>query len=140
MAEPLEHVYRSLPPWRVESEAKTECGKRALDVAKTITFDQLVSKVKAQGQQRASMSTCMTCWGRCDTRQPHSWDVCPSEILRRDADNYHGWGDHRDTLLDKELRAVWATVAAHKDEFDGYLAGLDQTVSLADRRAKKGRA
>lgn len=138
MPDPIEHIYRSLPPWRANVEAKTECGKRAIDVAAVITFDALLAKVKAQGQQRAAMSTCMTCWGRCDVRSPRSWEVCPSVIVGRDADSYHGWGSpHQDTLLDRELRAVAALVEAHRDEFDAYLSGLDSTVSLADARAKR---
>lgn len=43
----------------------------------------------------------------------------------------------RDDLLDRELRALAALVEAHREKFDGYLAGLESTVNLADARAKR---
>lgn len=36
--------------------------------------------------------------------------------------------------LAAELEALAALVEAHREEFDGYLAGLAATVKLADRR------
>lgn len=41
--------------------------------------------------------------------------------------------------LEAELEAIAVLVAEHRDEFDGYLAGRDQTVSLAARRALAAR-
>lgn len=143
MREPMEHVLRSPLPWRAHEEAKTECGKLALDVAKTITFDELVRKVKDQGQQRAAMSTCMTCMGRADFRRSQDWDACPGSLIARESQHEpgHAWAAvHEDSLLDRELRALAALVEAHREEFDGYINGLQSTISLAERRRAKGRS
>lgn len=140
MKTPMEHVLRSPLPWRADEEAKTECGKLAIDVAKSITFDDLVRKVKDQGQQRAAMSTCMTCMGRADFRRLQDWDSCPGSLLYRESQHEpgHAWNPvHEDSLLDRELRAIAALVEAHRDEFDGYINGLQSTVSLAERRRAK---
>lgn len=100
--------------------------------------DALVVKVKAQGQQRAAMSTCMTCFGRCDYRDLRDWSTCPSGVVLREAQNGHGWNrPHADDPLDQELRALAALVEAHRDEFDGYLSGLESTVNIASARAKR---
>lgn len=135
---PLEHVLRTQIPWRAETEAVTECGKRAIDVAAVIDFAAFQAKVKDQGQQRASMSTCMTCWGRSDYRKMHDWSASPSGALGREIQR-QPYGD-AENIVDKELRALAALVEAHRDEFDGYMEGLDQTVSLADHRRSKVRA
>lgn len=142
MKEPMEHVLRSPLPWRANEEAKTECGKTAVDVAKTITFDDLVRKVKDQGQQRAAMSTCMTCMNQADFRRRPDWDTCPGALIARESQHeflHSGFGhaNHQDSLLDKELRAIAALVEAHREEFDGYIQGLRSTVSLAERRRAK---
>lgn len=39
--------------------------------------------------------------------------------------------------LTNELEAIAALVAAHREEFDAYLAGLGDTVQLAERRSAK---
>jgi hypothetical protein len=39
--------------------------------------------------------------------------------------------------LAAEFEAIIALIAAHREEFDGYLSGREQTVSLADRRRQR---
>jgi hypothetical protein len=138
VSEPLEHVLRALPPWR--SAAETECGHNAAEfaAARLITRDQFVAKVNRQGKQRAAMSTCMTCW---QTAQRHyDWAHSPSSVLAREVNKATYWRVGEDEpLIDRELRAMAALIEAHRDEFDGYLAGLGETTSLAERRRMRSR-
>ena len=130
---PLDHVLRSEPPWRTQG-FRTECGKRAVDVASTISRDDFRAKVKKQGQQRAAMSTCMTCahtaerWG--------TWDEDPVACLGRETYN-RPWGDGKRDPFADELRAIAALIEARRDEHDGYISGLDDVGDLAARRAGK---
>jgi len=133
VSEPLEHVLRALSPWR--SGAETECGHDAAEFApaRLITRDQFAAKVKQQGKQRSAMTTCMTCW---HTAIRHGdWAHSPSSVLAREVNKATYRRDGEDEpLIERELRAVAALIDAHRDEFDGYLAGLGETTSLAERR------
>lgn len=136
----LEHILRTPLPWQRPTEALTECGKRAIDVAASIDFDEYKAKVKNQGIQRAGLSTCMTCTGRTDCREMHDWSSSPSGALRRaiEREPWHRPGTDP-SLLDRELLALAALAEAHRIEFEAYVSGLEQTTSLAAARARRGR-
>lgn len=140
MTEELEHIQRPSIPWR-DAPMKTECG-RDPDAVKgnLLTFDQFVAKFRKLGQQRTAMTTCMTCFTRCTygSRVREQWEHSPTSALSREMGNPWG-GREEQTLLDKELRAAAAVIAAHRDEFDAYLAGLEGTVSLAEQRKRHAR-
>lgn len=154
LPEPLEHVERPQPPWR--DLHLTECGRDTATVP-VITRDQLIAKVKHQGQQRAAFTTCMTCWQRC--RYTQAWDTNPVSCLMREAARYEHISMRRALFTDRklappenqriteagrfrdELLAIAALIDAHRDEFDEFVAGLGDTVQLdAARRAKQRRA
>lgn len=128
MPDDLDHVARAGLPWRPEQ--RTECG---LDPTgrPVISRDQLVDKLKREGQRRAALTTCMTC---LDTAARHTtWEQDPASAMRREIPMY---GRDLDQVR-AELRAVAALVEAHRDEFDGYLTALDSTVRLADHRSAR---
>lgn len=56
-----EHVQRVLLPWRSREDALTECGLPA-DPRTTLSVEEMRAKIARQGQQRAALSSCMTCW------------------------------------------------------------------------------
>lgn len=126
----LEHVIRRASlPWRPPATWRTECGKPATEHA-SISYDDFVFKIRKQGQQRASLSTCMTCWTTASRYQP--WSVDPVDALRREVQLGRDPG-----TLRHELWAIAALIDAHRDEFDAYLQGLQQTTDLAARRQAK---
>jgi hypothetical protein len=129
--EPLSHIVRPALPWR--DADRTECGKPTNDVASCISRDDALQQVKREGIQRAAYSLCMTC---IDTmkRWPREWADDPVEALGREY-----YGGRRHPSLEGELRALAALVEAHRDEFDGYLTGLADTVSLAAHRQQRRR-
>lgn len=132
MDEPLEHVQRTPLPWRVE--AKTECGRPTAEYAVVLTRDEFFAKVKKQGKQRAALSTCMVCM---ETASRHTtWAQSPSSVMSRELSTGRFDRDMGEKLIDRELRAIAALVAAHAHEFEAYLEGLDQTVSLSERRLR----
>jgi hypothetical protein len=131
--DPVDHVIRPNLPWRVE--ALTECGKPVADVRAAITRDQAVKKVKDQGQQRAAMSTCMTCWSTAERHR--DWAAAPAEVMAREVKGVTWYAPGQSDQINRELRAIAAIVDAHRDEFDAYLAGLDETVSMDRLRAKR---
>ncbi|MEQ7008402.1 hypothetical protein ABN028_19710 [Actinopolymorpha sp. B17G11] len=127
-SEALDHVLRPPLPWRKES--LTECG---LDPAsfQTITRDEFIAKVKDLGQKRSAMTTCMTCWDTA--RRWPTWEQDPPRRLSREVK----WGGHGDDQFTRELYAITALIEAHREEFDDYLAGLETTVSLQERRRER---
>jgi hypothetical protein len=131
MSEDLDHVARAGLPWRPEH--RTECGL-APGGRQVISRDELVAKLKREGQRRAAMTTCMTC---LDTATRHqTWAQDPASAMRREIPLY---GRDLD-VVNGELRAIAALINAHREEFDGFLAALAGTVRLADARtARRGR-
>lgn len=126
---PIEHVLRPDLPWRVS--AMTECGRDVRDVQAVIDRGRLLVKLRELGVQRAAYTTCMTC--AQTSRRWKTWDQDPVDALARE---FYGRQDPR---LADELRAVAALVAAHRGEFADLMAGLADTVRLADRRAGRRR-
>jgi hypothetical protein len=136
---PLEHVIRSLPPWR-RCPDMTECGKPAAG-RPVITRDQFLAKVRAQGKQRSSLTTCMTCWNAA-ARHP-SWDENPVDSLLRESAQFrwsrYGAPGAKEVSFRDELIALAALVEAHRDEFDELLTGLGDTVRLDEARQNRRR-
>lgn len=146
MSGDLDHVARPALPWRDES--LTECG---IESPRTISRQEFYDRVKAQGQQRASMGICMTCWHTCQRHAGHEglkagatqadvvaafvdvWRYDPAGVLDREVT----WDKSRRDRLNRELWAIAMVVQAHRDEFDAALDGMDAAPSLADLRARK---
>jgi hypothetical protein len=127
--EELEHVRRPNLPWR--SSDLTECG---LDTNRpTITREQLRAKWKRQGQQRAAMTTCMTCLSTA--RRWPSWDEDPVGCLGREAYLGESHGD----AFRIELRAIALLIAAHREEFDQAVRDLNAAPTLDDLRRQRQR-
>lgn len=123
--QPLDHVRRPDLPWRVS--ALTECGKPTRDVKSYIERDALLRRLREWGKQRTSLHTCMTCW-ETSSRWPEFADK-PIAAITREV-----YGGRADPRFEAELRALAALVLAHREEFDDFLTGLDETISLADHR------
>lgn len=138
MTEELEHVERPNLPWRQRS--LTECGLET-DGRPVITREALQKKWKDQGQQRAALTTCMTCLSTA--QRWRGWDQRPSEVMKRwmqTSSSSRAWGDASYDEMDLELIAIAALIAEHREEFDTYLAGLSAAPSLdAARRARRRR-
>jgi NMD protein affecting ribosome stability and mRNA decay len=154
---PLDHIARTALPWRVKPDL-TECGKPISELGdRVVSREAVATRIKAIGQQRAAFEICMTCASTSDrwTGQARRVDegistlareaaavehayppsrprVYPDGTIRESPSDARLW--ERKQLLIAELRAITALVEAHREEFDGYLAGLGETVSLADRR------
>lgn len=124
-----DHIRRLDLPWRELN--LTECGRPVSDVAASISRDEIVARVKKDGIQRAAYSTCMTCLETVQ-RWP-SWDQNPAQFLAREIGHY---GRPNEQIV-RELRAIALLVEAHRDEFDGLVEGLQNTVDLAARRKAK---
>lgn len=130
--EPRAHVRRPDFPWR--DGQRTECGKSAIDVASVIDRAELHRRVARDGIQRTAYAVCMTCLDA--SRRWKDWAGDPVDVMAREF-----YGGRRDERLRDELRAIAALVEAHRDEFDGYMTGLSETVSLdAARRARAASA
>lgn len=125
-----DHILRAGLPWR--DYELTECGREVADVATTITRDQFFERIKRLGKQRTAFTVCMTCASTAPNYLP--WNEDPVSCLRREVQLWRG-----NERMTGELRAIAALIAAHPDEFAGYLSGLAETVSLADRRRKQRR-
>jgi len=127
--ESRDHVLRPPLPWRASQ--LTECGRDAADVASVIGRDQLADRLKRLGRQRTAFTVCMTC---ATTAQRWStFEQDPVDALRREV---YGGSRTLDSLA-AELRALAALAQAHPDEFEGFLAGLAETASLAEARRKR---
>lgn len=124
--EELEHVRRPNLPWRTFD--LTECG---LDTDRpVISRAELAAKWKAQGQQRAALTTCMTC---LDTaRRWPSWDEDPVRCLGRET--YGGRRGHEDVFR-AELRAIELLVEAYRDEFDQAVRDINAAPTLEAKQA-----
>lgn len=127
--EPRAHVRRPDFPWR--DGQRTECGKSAIDVAAVIDRDELNRRIHRDGIQRTAYTVCMTCLDA--SRRWKDWTGDPIDVMAREF-----YGGRRDERLRDELRALAALVEAHRDEYDDYMTGIGQTVSLdAARQARR---
>jgi len=141
---PLDHVLRAALPWR-DGPVLTECGKLPAGGMPVITVTAFIAKVKREGKQRSSMTTCMTCWSTAARHHVISWDTDPVGVMMREV----GWArtftpgvvrdDPTARLFLAELRAIADLIARHREEFDGLVDGITSAPSLDDRRRSKGR-
>jgi len=121
------HVRRPDLPWR--ESRMTECGRPTADVADFVSRAEALARIKRDGIQRAAFSLCMTC---LNTARNHTeWDEDPVKALARE---FYGVADPK---LKDELLALGALVGAHREEFDGFLAGIGDTASLAAARRRR---
>lgn len=124
----LDHILRPDLPWRVADT--TECGRSIQDVKSTINRDQFFARLKKHGQARTAFTVCMTCAQTSNRWRTFIQD--PVDAMRREV-----YGGRTEPQLHAELRAMAALVAEHRDEFDGFIRGLQATTSLADHRAQQ---
>lgn len=136
MQKPLDHILREPLPWR--HQRHTECGRLAEKVQKTIERDEYAHRLQRLGQRRTSFTVCQTCATRFDSAE--TWTNSPIAMLHRETTRVGPWSGVNQKLteeqqrLTNELRALAALAEAHREEFDSYMAGLDSTISLAERR------
>jgi hypothetical protein len=161
---PLDHLPRTLLPWRTEPDL-TECGRPIGDVGgRIVTVAELQARIASIGRQRAAFTACMTCMEAADRHHRAGAGDAMGAIARElaavqyvsdysDAQLqviYGGPGARRRGGVEKakaardrrrrfaaELDAIAALVAAHRDEFDGYLADRAETASLDEARAAR---
>jgi hypothetical protein len=136
----INHVERPAPPWR-SAPGRTECGLPTAGHP-VITRPEFEELVRRLGKQRAAMQLCMTCWNTAIRWA--DWATDPVQVVMRETQGgkvfrRETYGTRTDPSFRDELRALAALVEAHRDEFDGYLAGLDDAASLADARARRRR-
>lgn len=146
---PVDHITRNILPWRTSADL-TECGKPVADLAgRLVTREEATARIKRIGQKRAAFSLCMTCASTSDRHRnlrDHTVDLVEAVAratggLRYAQPPYVNEAPSANWLerqrLSAELEAITALVAAHREEFDGYLSGREQTVSLAERRGQR---
>lgn len=162
---PVDHIARRPLPWRTDSDI-TECGMPSTDVAdRLVSGDEAQQRVSRIGVARASFTLCVTCLQALERELRYSRrGRADLEALKREIETVAGapnptprdggmWAHDskrsqrkREFMCDRrrgleaEIDAVRALVAAHRDEFDGYLAGRAEAPSLSDRRAKRRRS
>ncbi len=134
MRQQLDHVLREQLPWRTGSTI-AECGR---DVATALTPKEFVKKLQRQGQKRAALTTCMTCWERSEVHERQqefrglSGDVVSA--VYREIERCSRWRPTaRREELATEFRALGTLVARHREEFDDLL----KTVDIETLRARR---
>ena len=127
MREPVDHILRSVLPWRPTDLALTECGLPAASYP-TITREEHAARLEEWGQRRTMFTTCQT----CDSTIGPTWAASPVQAMRRECARSGWYGE--DSTLEKELRALEALVAAHPEEFAETIAGLAEVGDIAARR------
>lgn len=135
MTGPIEHSIRPPLPWR--DDRITECGRPVADVASALTREEMVAKVRRQGQQRAAMTSCMTCWSTANRHL--DWDRHPSSVIERYLSSRWRTQDEDEPLIDRELRAIALLIEGHRAEFDELVEGLGAVGDLRRARLRKVR-
>lgn len=134
--EPLTHIMRTSLPWRAAT--KTVCG-RPTEQYRADLVVPLADAVKMRqrlGQQRFALVICMTCANCCNNWS--EWDTNPvARMLSEVSDSSR----RRDPVVEAELRAIAALIAAHRDEFDSIVDGhvSGGVVTMGDLRKKRSR-
>lgn len=138
---PLDHIAREKLPWR--KDRLTECGRPESDVkGELVTVDDVRARVNRMGKKRASFTVCMTCVESVRYRS-ETWEDDPAGVLHRYLERTGGRGRYGGSLqsprerMNAELHAIAALIEAHREEFDGYLSGIKETVSLQEERARR---
>lgn len=147
---PVDHITRAVLPWRTAADM-TECGKDAAKfLNRLVTREEASARIRRVGQKRAAFSLCMTCVSTSDRYRSRYAPVVVEDVVMAVAraagsvqhahppfpgeDPSPSWRERQRLLA--EFEAMTALIAAHREEFDGYLSGREQTVSLADRRRR----
>jgi hypothetical protein len=146
---PVNHITRALLPWRTSADL-TECGKSVAALGeRLVTRDEAFALIAKIGQKRAAFEMCMTCVEVSNRRNRFDPADAVAVVAREFAaaaqshppyagdEPSKGWQARQ--RFNGELEAIGALIAAHRDEFDGYLASRAATVSLADRRRQRRR-
>lgn len=123
-AEALTHITRTGLPWRAAD--RTVCGKPISQYPAQLVINLADAQAMQRrlGQQRFALAICMTC--AHNVGHWAEWDANPVMRFQREV-NGNGMGrDRHDELIERELRAIAALIAAHRDEFD------DMVTALAD--------
>lgn len=137
MKEPVDHVERPVLPWRPE-DRRTECGKPIgqFPPERILTRDAVIARGREIGKTRTYMTVCVTCLQTAERHEP--WDLNPAAVVARWAQaSTWRWDEEDVSLLNRELRAIAALVAEHREEFDAYVRGLEETGDLSAARAAK---
>lgn len=124
--DPIDHVVRTVPPWR--EPRHTECGLDLTEDRAVISREELYARARKLGRQRTLLAHCLTC---VETVQRHqTWEKNPGSVIEREL----GWNSKTKELFNRELRAIAAMIEEHRDEFDAFVEGLEETSSLDERR------
>lgn len=146
---PVDHITRPILPWRTEPDL-TECGKAVTAYpGRLLTREEAAARIKKIGRKRAAFSLCMTCVETSDrhrNQHGHETDIV-HVVARATAGVQYAYAPYPDRAptalwlerqrLVAELEAINALISAHREEFDGYLSGREETVSLDDRRVQR---
>lgn len=133
-----DHVLRRQLPWR-RIEGLTECGLPAGSYP-TLTAEQMAAKLKREGQQRAAMSSCMTCWNATMRHRGFLGADDLIEIVAREIERCR-WNRNAEASkqLRDELQALVMLAEARPIEFESYLCDLKEVVDLGKVRDEKRR-
>jgi len=131
---PLDHVQREPLPWRRAEDVLTECGLPAASYT-TLTLAQMQEKIHAQGKQRASLSSCMTCWTTMDRGYAYREEHPVFDAVGREVNRVRF---HDPERLSREFRALALLAEAHREEFDAILRDMGEATDIRAARQKKG--
>lgn len=136
MKEPVDHILRPRLPWRSDEGSMTECGLGASKV-RALTREEFVTRLKAYGQQRTALLTCMTCSDAA--RRWETWEQDPRQALSREitwerGDYYRARQDRGDRLKE-ELIVVAELVAEHREKFEARLVERHQRKEWLAKKA-----
>lgn len=137
MKGPVDHIARTVLPWR-DAAGLTECGLAAASYP-TITREAYRARLAEMGEQRCALFTCMTCSDV--VRHWKTWAEDPVSAIQRETGHYYsGYSAARQEKYEefrRELVAIAALIGAHREEFDGYIAGLGAVVRLDEERKNR---
>ena len=139
---PVDHIARSILPWRPEESTLTECGLPAASYP-TLSRRDFFWRLKDLGIRRSAMVTCITCAETASRWE--TWDEDPVHAMKRETAKYwrsqylSGHSSNRDKYraFRSELRAIASLIAAHSDEFARLVEAHQQTPTLAERRRSR---
>ena len=137
---PLTHIARTPLPWRIAT--KTVCGKPIANypTERVVGLADAVAMQRRMGTQRFVLAICMTC--AHNVGKWAEWDADPMRRMEREVT---GGGFRKiEPIVEHELRAIAALIAAHRDEFDATVesyasGGIVSMSDLRKQRAAKAR-
>ena len=131
----LTHIARPPLPWR--DSGKTVCGQPISQYAdgRVVGLADAHAMQRRLGKQRFALAICMTC--AHNVGRWASWDNDPIARMEREVSG--GAFGKRDPILEHELRAIAALIAAHPDEFSDLVSSYADggVVSLAAHRKER---